>query len=242
MGLFDLHSKNDMLRRIHDIPWSILPAWLMGKRLKILMYHSVSTNQFDPHATSPHVFLQHMQALQDKQVVSLEEALVLMQAGSSLSNTYVITFDDALLDFYMTAMPILQGFDYPVTMFVPTGLVGGKAIWDSYDKSKALMTWKQLGECQQWNVTFASHTLNHARLTECSDAVLMDELRTSLQMLADNLGQMIPALAYPGGFHDERVRRVAQDVGYICALGASSRWGNGPESDLFQLRRERFKQ
>jgi len=231
-----------MLRRVRNIPWSILPAWMMGKRLKILMYHSVSTNQLDPHAISPQEFSQHMRALQGKQVVSLEESLDLLHTGTSLHNTYVITFDDALLDFYMNAMPILKDFGYPVTMFVPTGLVGGKAIWDSYDKSKDLMNWKQMEECQQWNITFASHTVNHARLPECSDAVLMNELQTSLQMLKDNLGQVIHALAYPGGYHDTRVRQAAQRVGYNCALGASSRWGNGPESDLFQLRRVRFEQ
>ena len=230
------------MHRLLELPWRIVPFWVLGNRLKILMYHSISANQLDPHAVSPKEFLKHMQNLQTKQVISLEHALLLLRTKDPFRNVYVITFDDALLDFYTNAMPVLQEFGYPATMFVPTGLVGGKAVWDGYDKSKPLMTWKQMEECQQANITFASHTVHHVRLTECSDVVLIDELQTSLKTLKDNLGQVISALAYPGGFQNEYVRHAAASVGYICGLGASSRWGNGSESDLYQLRRERFRQ
>jgi len=204
------------------------------------MYHSITDNRGDPHAIPPAEFQKQMKALETKHVVSLSEAMDLLRSDRPLRNIYVITFDDAYLDFQTNALPVLREFGYPATMFVPTGLVGSCAVWDSFDKSKPLMTWKQLEECQQGNVAFASHTVTHARLTECSDAVLMDELQISLQMLEDNLDQVIPALAYPGGLHDERVRQAAQRVGYCCAFGAASRWGNGPESNLYQLRRQRF--
>jgi len=181
-----------------------------------------------------------MQLLQIKKVVSLQDGLQHMGAGNSLYNLYVITFDDALLDFYVNAVPILQEFGYPVTMFVPTGLVGQYARWDSYDNSKPLMTWRQMEECQQWNVTFASHTVDHVRLTECSDLTLIHELQISMYMLQTKLERVISALAYPGGYHDARIRQATSTVGYLYGLGASSRWGNGPESDFFQLRRQRF--
>jgi peptidoglycan/xylan/chitin deacetylase (PgdA/CDA1 family) len=174
-------------------------------------------------------------------VVSLAEGLELLKEARSLKNTWVITFDDALFDFYTTAVPIIREFKYPVTMFVPTGMLGGKANWDSYDKSKSLMTWEQLEKCQQWNVSYGSHTVHHAVLTECEDSLIRDELTVSLHMLRDRLANVIPALAYPGGFHNLRVRQATKAAGYTCALGISSRWGNGAESDLMQLRRERFR-
>lgn len=230
------------LNRLRAIPWKSLPAWLAGNRLRILMVHSVSENQSDPHAISPSEFKRQMRSLQGSHVISLEEGLGLLRDKRPLKNTWVITFDDALLDFYTTALPILKEFDYPSTMFVPTGLVGTNSAWDSYDKTKPLMTWGQLEECQQWNVTFGSHTVNHAQLIECSDEILMDELKNSLQTLNNKLEYVIPALAYPGGYHNDRVRQATRSAGYICALIASSRWGNGPETELFQLRRERFHQ
>jgi peptidoglycan/xylan/chitin deacetylase (PgdA/CDA1 family) len=225
---------------IFTIPWRILPKWLVGDRLKILMYHSVSDNPRDPHAIAPDEFTQQMKILRSKRVVSLREGLDYLRDGCPLRNVYVITFDDALLDFYTTALPVLREFGYPVTMFVSTGMVAGKAVWDTFDKTKPTMSWKQLEECQGEQVVYGSHTVNHIRLQECSDAKLADELETSLIYLQKRLDVVIPALAYPGGYHNARVRLAARSVGYSCALGASSRWGNGPESDLFQLRRQSF--
>lgn len=204
------------------------------------MYHSIADNPRDPHAISPDEFRKHMQALRSKQVVSLEQGLEVLRSGRSLHNVYVITFDDAYLDFYLNALPVFREFGYPVTMFVPVGLVGGSSAWDSYDKSKPLMNWRQMEECEKHQVLFGSHTVNHVRLTECADDVIMEELSLSLKMLRDRLENVLPALAYPGGYQDSRVRTLVRSAGYDCALGAASRWGNGPESDLFQLRRERF--
>lgn len=225
-----------MLRKI---PWRILPAWLRGNRLRIAMYHSIADNPRDPHAVSPVAFKRQMQAMQTERVVSLDEALRLLHLPQSLKNIRVITFDDSLADFYTTALPILRDFGYPVTMFVPTGLVGTNATWDSYDKSKSLMGWDELEKCQQWRVSFGSHTVNHLRLVDCAESTLIDELQTSYLTLSARLEHVLPALAYPGGYHNPRIRAAAQAAGYTCALGAASRWGNGPESDVFQLRRER---
>ena len=204
------------------------------------MYHSISENLRDPHAIPPIEFKRQMESLRAAHVVSLTEGLELLRDSRSLKGTWAITFDDGFLDFYTNALPILRESNYPVTMFVPTGLVGSYSTWDSYDKTKPLITWRQMEECQQWNVSFGSHTVNHARLTECSDQELMDELQTSLQTLRDRLEHFIPVLAYPGGYQDARIRQAVQNAGYHCALGTSSRWGNGTESDLFQLRRQRF--
>ena len=228
--------------RLRAIPWKSLPAWLAGNRLRILMYHSISENPHDPYAVSPAEFKRQMHLLQEDYVISLQEGLQRLRENQPLNKSWVITFDDSLLDFYTTALPILREFGYAASMFVPTALVGKNAIWNSYDKTKPLMTWVQLEECQRWNITFGSHATNHARLTECNDDILMDELQTSLYILQKRLVHIFPALAYPGGYHNARVREAARASGYICALGASSRWGNGYESDLFQLRRERFNQ
>jgi peptidoglycan/xylan/chitin deacetylase (PgdA/CDA1 family) len=104
------------------------------------------------------------------------------------------------------------------------------------------MTWGQLEECQQWNITFGSHTTNHARLTTCNNEILIEELQSSLSILRARLDGVLPALAYPGGYNNIQVRQAVCASGYTCALGASSHWGNGYESDWFQLRRERFHQ
>jgi peptidoglycan/xylan/chitin deacetylase (PgdA/CDA1 family) len=229
------------MQKLLKLPWRSLPSWLIGNRLHILMYHGIADNPRDPHAVPPVEFRKHMQSMKSKQVVSLQTGLEYLHSGRSLHNVYVITFDDALLDFYTDAMPVIREFNYPVTMFVPTGLVGQYAVWDSYDQSKPMMNWEKMEECQKYKVAFGSHTVHHVRLTECTDDVIANELSVSLQALRDHLDNVIPALAYPGGYHDARIRGAAQAAGYVCGMSSASHWGNGSESDFFQLRRERFQ-
>jgi len=232
--LLGLASQNtDTFRR--------LASWLVGNRLRILMYHSVSNNSKDPHAVAPSRFEQQMLALAAKghEVISLGEGLRRLQGRQSLRRYVVLTFDDAYRDFLTNALPVLERFGYPATLFVPTGLVGGTATWDSYDPTKPLMDWDELREVHRRGVTIASHTVTHARLTECDERQLEYELRASLDTLRVRLGDVFPALSYPGGFYGPRERLAARQAGYVCAVGVASRWGNGTETDPFALRREK---
>ncbi len=204
------------------------------------MYHSICDNPKDPHAVPPQVFENQMHSLQSARVISLSEGLQCLKENKSLKSLVVLTFDDAYEDFYLSALPILKKYDLPATVFVPTGLVGKTAEWDTFDKSKRLMTWEQLEACQPWRVTFGSHTVTHVRLTECTQKKMEAELRESIQTLQRKLKSVAAAIAYPGGYIDERISLAAREAGYGCGLGAASRWGNGPETHLFRLRRERF--
>jgi len=206
------------------------------------MYHSIADNSSDPHAVSPQHFAKQMAELRERKfrVIPLAEGLQRLRQRLSLQGYIVLTFDDAYRDFLANAAPILEALGYPATLFVPTGLVGGTASWDSYDKEKQLMNWGELREVQRRGMTIASHTVSHARLPECRDEQLEHELRASLEILRDRLGDIFPALSYPGGHYGAREIAAARRVGYVCAVGVASRWGNGPETDPYRLRRERF--
>jgi peptidoglycan/xylan/chitin deacetylase (PgdA/CDA1 family) len=215
-------------------------SWLNGNRLTILMYHSIANNPSDPNAVSRGSFSAQMQYLADHhwKVVSLEEGMQRLQNGLGLRKFAVITFDDGYIDFLTTALPILQQFSYPATMFVPTGLVGGRAIWDSHDKSKELMNWEQVREVTRRGVAIGSHTITHAILTGCNDRTLEHELAGSLTSLRERFGSIYPALAYPSGAFSPREMQAAEKAGFVCGLGTCSRWGNGPGTPRLCLRRE----
>lgn len=228
------------LERFLGIPWRALPSWLLGNRLRILMYHSISDNPRDPHAVSPRRFARQMAILAQRcQVICLEEGLGRLEKGSSLRGYVVLTFDDGYQDFLTHALPVLEQFDYPATLFVPTGLLGNTAIWDTHDESKRLLDWGELQEVNRLGVTVASHTVTHSRLTECDERQLEYELRGSLDILKERLSDVFPALSYPGGYNGPREQAATQQAGYVCAVGVASRWGNGPESNLYRLRREK---
>jgi peptidoglycan/xylan/chitin deacetylase (PgdA/CDA1 family) len=105
-------------------------------RTLVLAYHHVA----DPATTAPWVtvslarFAEQMAYLADKNlVVPLDDLLRdLRQQRVRRGGHVVITFDDAALDTYTAAFPILRRLGLPATLFVPTGLVGrqGEFWWD----------------------------------------------------------------------------------------------------------------
>ena len=53
-------------------------------------------------------------------VLPLSEAVNRLQHGTLPDRAVVITFDDGLHDFYSVALPILESFGYPVTLYLTT--------------------------------------------------------------------------------------------------------------------------
>jgi peptidoglycan/xylan/chitin deacetylase (PgdA/CDA1 family) len=100
----------------------------------ILMYHRVapSTDDLWGIAVEPDRFAEQMEALKRvREVVPLEEVLAWMAHGRrSARPLAAVTFDDGYHDALATALPILERFDCPATVYVATGPVGsGGAYW-----------------------------------------------------------------------------------------------------------------
>lgn len=203
------------------------------------MYHSVADNPKDPHAVHPDEFSAQMAYIAAKyRVVDLLIGIAELRQWRYLVNTVALTFDDAYVDFLENAVPVLKRYNLPATLFVPTGLLGKTAEWDSYDKSKPLMDLRALWEVQRLGFQIGSHTVTHPRLTECSEATLDYELRSSFEYLRLHVPQsFVPILSYPGGYVGRREMDATRQAGYVAALGTSSRLPNYPWSNPYYLRR-----
>ena len=213
----------------------------MPLELSILMYHSIADNPKDPHAIRPADFERQMAALSRQKVRVVDLTAALRQLRQfNFERCVAITFDDALRDFLTYAVPILSAYRFPATMFVPTELVGKTAAWDSYDKSKALLSWDELQAVQRMGFSIGSHTVSHPRLVNCDGTQLDFELRHSLETLQAHLPTVAPILAYPGGFYGPREMHAAHDAGYIGCVGVSSRLANYPWTNRYRLRRRKW--
>lgn len=100
-------------------------AW-RRRRLLILAYHSIPLA--DEHLwhgaqfMQAHVFRARMQLLKAYgcSVLPLDEAVSRLQADTLPEKAVVITFDDGTVDFYTRAFPVLQEFNFPVTLYLTT--------------------------------------------------------------------------------------------------------------------------
>src|SRR5262249_42412317 len=140
----------------------------------ILTYHRVGdfenpTVRRGLHCSIAH-FRRHLQTLRrfGFTVATLEDAVSRVRARSAgPSRAVVLTFDDGYGDFREHALPLLQEFAYPVTLFVVTGRLGGVADWLAPPYvPPALLDVAALREIAASGVEIGSHTRTHRRLPE----------------------------------------------------------------------------
>jgi peptidoglycan/xylan/chitin deacetylase (PgdA/CDA1 family) len=123
-----------------------LPGWRTVKRLGrdvrdrrrphvvILGYHQVAERRDDPFdlAVSPAELEAHLRFLaQHARPVPLRQAAEEVAEGRIPPRTVVVTFDDGYEDTLTTALPLLQRFRIPATVFVTTGNPGQPFWWDT---------------------------------------------------------------------------------------------------------------
>ncbi|MEM2991338.1 MAG: polysaccharide deacetylase family protein, partial [Halobacteria archaeon] len=133
---------------------------------------------------------------------------------SNSSNFVVLTFDDGYRDFYTTAWPILSQFSFPVTVFLPTGFIGG-----SFKKQECL-SWSEVRKLYSQGISFGSHTVTHRQLHSLSWKDIKIELENSKKALEDQLGAYVVDFSYPYDYPEtdkvfcERLASILEDYGY----------------------------
>jgi peptidoglycan/xylan/chitin deacetylase (PgdA/CDA1 family) len=103
------------------------------QKVLILAYHGVTTRTFpiQPWTLIPLESFESQIAYLSKRysIISLEEAAnVIIHGGSLPENPAVITFDDGYRNNYTLALPVLQRYNAPATIFLTAGYIGTKNI------------------------------------------------------------------------------------------------------------------
>jgi CelD/BcsL family acetyltransferase involved in cellulose biosynthesis/peptidoglycan/xylan/chitin deacetylase (PgdA/CDA1 family) len=103
-----------------------------GASARIVYYHRVNDEQ-DPFfpSTSPARFEREIAFLaRHYHVVSLAEAIRRLNDGGPAEPVVVITFDDGYEDNFRLAVPILERYGLPATLFLATGAIDSRApLW-----------------------------------------------------------------------------------------------------------------
>jgi peptidoglycan/xylan/chitin deacetylase (PgdA/CDA1 family) len=114
-------------------------------------------------------------------------------------------------------------------------LIGGV---QNYNNNRAFMNWQEARELFGYGqISFGSHTVNHAILTSLSNTAILEELKLSKEKLIEEkvVGDSIP-FCYPNGNYNTWIAQSVKEIGYSCAVTCDSGW-NKSESSLFNLRR-----
>nr|MBC7245831.1 polysaccharide deacetylase family protein [Chloroflexota bacterium] len=219
---------------------AIIWGWWRGRRARTLLYHSIADEPSDPLAVPPSLFVQQIEWLARNRfrVISTDKLRMAISQGLDLPQTIVLTFDDALHDFFDTALPVLHRYGFSATVFVPTGKVGQVSDWSKTHPLRPLMGKEQLTQLVEMGFELGSHTVTHAALPALTEQALMYELKESLAYLQRLTGRNSIPFAYPYGRAGKREQAAVREAGYTSAYLAGVLWGNGKGSDLFCLTRD----
>lgn len=193
----------------------------MGHSLA-LCYHAVSEEWTADLSVTPDRFAEQIELLAQRgyRGVTFSDLVCRNHPG----NAVAVTFDDAYRSVKALAMPILERFGMPGTVFVPTRFPEldvpmawpGIDIWlgTPHEDELLPMTWAELRELREGGWEIGSHTVTHPHLTQLSDEALTRELSDSREECRRNLGAPCVSIAYPYGDTDPRVAAAARGAGY----------------------------
>jgi peptidoglycan/xylan/chitin deacetylase (PgdA/CDA1 family) len=205
-------------------------------RVPVLMYHEIAdvTVTPSPLAVAPEAFADQVAYLHEAGFTAITAGavpeLLAADAGALPERPVVLTFDDGYGDFYNQALPLLKQYGHTATVFQTTGWVGVEGT------EKQMMDWRELSQVAEAGIEIGAHTHKHPQLDQLPDGELGEELYGPKRMLEDKLGMAVPGLAYPFGYSNAKVRRVAREAGYTYAFAVGNAM-TARGSDIFALPR-----
>ena len=190
---------------------------------RILMYHRVDNLKSQDQLTvSPDLFEQQIHWLsKHHRIVSLKELSASLQHGNASSSAIALTFDDGYLDNLEHALPVLEKYQAPATLYVTTQFAAQKERHPRYptEKKRLHLTWAELRELSAHAlIEIGSHTLSHPMLSSLSAADSHSEITQSKSIIENELGHAINSFCYPAGNHTTREIESARSAGYQTAV------------------------
>jgi len=200
--------KHLLFNTFHIIRNSLDP-FLHFREVSILCYHSISDDQSDTSIPEDQ-FGKHIKTLKNANYtfVSLDDIFAWFSQNVSVPQKAVtLTFDDGYADFKTTALPILEKYNIPVTLF----LVGDREQYRlNLGSDLAMLSDVDVAELEKHPlVSLGWHTKTHPNLAALSK---------------ENMGQeIIPPtpmsfFAYPGGNYSENAMGAVQNAGFSAAF------------------------
>lgn len=198
-------------------------------KVPILMYHRVSDEPkpgYQLWTIARSTFAAQLEYIksQDFSPLTVSELVSLMfdNRGTLPCNPIVLTFDDGLADFFTESLPIIERYNFPATLFISTAYVNQTGRWlkSLGEENFPMLSWSEIHEISDHGIECGSHGYSHMQLDILPMEKMLEEVKTSKEILEQNLCKQIESFAYPYGLNSKVLRHVVQQAGYSsgCAV------------------------
>lgn len=179
-----------------------------SKRLLILYYHSIPSELKTRFLTQVKMICNHCEVIKAHHFSTSNE-------GKSYLS---ITFDDGFISVMNNALPVLEKYKLPATIFVPTKFIGTVPIWNTSSKydisNERVMSETELKSLNRDLFSIGSHTVSHKSLTSLAWEDLNFEITKSKETLERILDYQINSISFPHGAFNYEVIEVSKSAGY----------------------------
>lgn len=129
----------------------------------------------------------------------------------------IITIDDGYEEIATLVHPILRHYDFPATIFLVSGKVGGCNDWTNKEEldGRQILSWPKIKEIASQGIQFGAHTRTHPNLTSLPAEQARAEIAGSKTDLERELQTPVITFAYPYGEFDETVQDLVDREGFI---------------------------
>ena len=105
------------------------------------------------------------------------------------------------------------------------------------EPTPAVLGWSELVDLHRAGVTLAAHTRTHPLLAKLPVEQAISEAQGSFDDLAERIGRVPPALAYPGGSHTDALVRALEGSSFEIAFTTHRASNKVPTDNPFRLDR-----
>lgn len=212
-------------------------------RPRVLLYHAFGTRtrQQDPH------LLFVPTAVFERQMAALSHVMRPQDLNGFLSSvgtrrpsrpSFLVTMDDGYESMMYEAVPVLARHGVPAVMFVPPARVGRTSAWMPMMPDEPLLGVDELREVAGSGIEIGVHGNDHRLMVDLSDVELRRETVEARDAMADMLGRVPRAFAYPEGAFDARAIEAVRRAGYTVGFSVHEEAGRFAVSRLPVNRRD----
>ena len=212
----------------------------MAPSITVLLYHDVipdvSSSTSDKGSISVRVLSDHIRSLQENGIEIIDLATAMQYIANSKEpegKKCVITFDDAMEGVYHFLPCLLREKNFPASVFLVTGYVGMKNLWNPRSTVIANhMSLPMLSELQDMGVDLQLHGVDHHNLLKFTESELEQRFEQGIMWFKENVQKTPTYLSYPYGAYNNSVAALvpryfhgALSVNHGSWWGKEAVWG-----------------